>query len=136
MTAKVTKACGAEAAVRALSRGEPFTGLAARELCEVIQTFEDEGRLEIMKHNAYRGQATANLFWQAIQKAADEGDLQRLDEYVKRFGWLLGVVTRLWQAEAIEEKAAKGNSTEVDAILAEYRDADTAEGTGEDAPNN
>lgn len=110
MTAKGNQSAakhGGEGAVKAIQRGEELNGLAADELKTVEAIYQFAGRRAIVTENAMRTQAAANLYWNAIQKAAQTGDIDKLDGYVARFGWLVGVVSRLWQAEAAEEKAAE-----------------------------
>ena len=108
---------GGEGAVKAIQRGEELSGLAADELKTVEAIYQFAGRRAIVTDNAMRTQAAANLYWNAIQKAAQTGDIDKLDGYVARFGWLVGVVTRLWQAEAAEEKAAEAAGVGVVDVL-------------------
>lgn len=99
---------GGEGAVKAIQRGEPMQGIAAEEEQNVMIELETIGRAAIERQTAIRVQTAANLYWQAIQKAAQDGDLDKLDKYVARFGWLAGVAMRSWdqvgKSEKIENK--------------------------------
>jgi len=87
---------GGESAVKALKRGETHTGLAAEAELAVYEELEEQGRYAIVVRNAARVQAAADLYWNAVATAADSGDLELLDRYIKRYGWLAGVSLRAW----------------------------------------
>lgn len=106
---------GGEKAVKALTHGEPLTGLAAAAQADVETRLETEGRESIMRLNAIRTQAAAELYWNAIQKAAQDGDLAALDQYIARFGWLSGVAMRAWQTLAANERG-KTSATVLDVL--------------------
>lgn len=94
---------GGEAGVRALSKGEPLHGPAREAELMVRDELETTGRYSLIKRNAVRLQAVADLFWVAIQKAAEDQDIKALDRYVARFGWLAGASLRAW-AQLGQEK--------------------------------
>jgi len=105
---------GGAAAMEKIKQGKPFIGLAAEEEQRVSTEYELEGRLAIEKQTAIRLQTAQNLYWSAIQKAAQDGDLVALDRYVARFGWLAGVTLRAWdQVGKGEKKRDKKNIIEV-----------------------
>jgi len=87
---------GGAAAVQAISKGTAFTGLAATAQANVESDLVTKGQPALVVENATRVQAAARLYWDAISKAMDEGDLARLDHYIARFGWLVGVANRAW----------------------------------------
>ncbi len=87
---------GGEAAIERIRDGKPFTGLAHDEEVNVRNQLESVGRSEIVKENAIRLQVATNLFWNAVQKAVEDGDLDALDRYVSRFGWLASATLRAW----------------------------------------
>ena len=95
---------GGEGAIKRIQQGKPFLGLALEEEQRVADQYELEGRLEIEKQTAIRLQTAQNLYWSAIQKAAQDGDLLALDRYVARFGWLAGVALRAWDQVGKSEK--------------------------------
>lgn len=88
---------GGAAAIRSISEGKPFTGLAADAQKEVESDVEMKGQSEMMRENAVRAQTAVRLYWNAIGKALEDGDLALLDHYVARFGWLVGVANRAWE---------------------------------------
>lgn len=117
---------GGEAAVKAIQRGEPLTGLAAEAERAVYSELETEGRPALVIRNAARLQAACDLYWNAIQAVADQGNLKMLDSYIQRFGWLAGCSLRAWDAVR-KEQPDKSGADIVDAIKA----AREAKGGGE-----
>ena len=95
---------GGEAAINRIKEGTPFVGLALEEERRISAEYELSGRLELEKQSAIRLQTVQNLYWSAIQKAAQDGDLSALDRYVARFGWLAGVTLRAWDQVGKGEK--------------------------------
>lgn len=93
---------GGEGAVKAIQRGEAFKGLAASEERAVKAELEASGRAEMVRQEAVRLKTACNLYWTAVSKAADDGDIDALDKYVKRYGWLAGATLRAW-AQVKEE---------------------------------
>jgi hypothetical protein len=98
---------GGEAAISAIQRGEPFTGLALEAQLRVEEELAANGRKGMVNKNAIRLQACTDLFWDAIQKAAQDGDLERLDRYISRFGWLSGCSLRAWEQVRKEDPGGK-----------------------------
>jgi len=95
---------GGAGAVQAIQRGEPFKGLAASEERSVRAELQASGRAELVRQEAIRLKTACNLYWGAVCKAADDGDLQELDKYVKRYGWLAGATLRAWGQLADAER--------------------------------
>lgn len=95
---------GGAGALKQIQDGKPFTGLAAAEEQRVQTEYELAGRLELEKQTAIRLQTVQNLYWDAINKAAQDGDLIALDRYVARYGWLAGVSLRAWDQVGKGEK--------------------------------
>jgi hypothetical protein len=87
---------GGAAAIQALTSGAEFTGLAAETQKEVEADLVMRGQSAMVLENATRVQAAARLYWNAISKAMDDGNLANLDHYIARFGWLVGVANRSW----------------------------------------
>ncbi len=87
---------GGAAAVQALTTGAEFTGLAAEAQKDVEADLVIKGQSAMVLENATRIQAAARLYWNAISKAMDDGNLENLDHYIARFGWLVGVANRTW----------------------------------------
>lgn len=112
---RVTTKHGGEAAVKAIQRGEPLTGLAAIEERQVKADLEDLGRAELVKEMAIRLHVAARLYWNAIATVADRVSadkqqvaLLQLDKYVARFGWLAGATIRAWREVRVEEPDDSG----------------------------
>ena len=109
---------GGAGAVRAIQQGEPFRGLAAKEEHNVQADYAELGRAALVEENAVRLQTACRLYWSAVQKAADDGDLERLDGYIARFGWLAGASLRAW-AEVRKEEKARPVALDYDKIIKE-----------------
>jgi hypothetical protein len=101
---------GGEGAVKAIQRGEPFHGLAAETEQAVSAELADSGSYSMIEKNAIRLQTASELYWGAIMKAAEAGDLHSLDHYVARFGWLASVSLRAW-AQVRQEQRRKNDLT-------------------------
>jgi hypothetical protein len=99
---------GGASAVEAIRQGEPFTGLAAGEERSVREELQASGRAELVRQEAIRLKTACNLYWGAVCKAADDGNLETLDRYVKRYGWLAGATLRAWaQLGDVEREEAE-----------------------------
>ncbi|MDD5189918.1 MAG: hypothetical protein PHE50_02615 [Dehalococcoidales bacterium] len=110
---------GGEGAIKRIQAQKPLIGLAAHELESVKNDLEIKGISDMVRADAIRLQAVCNLFWDAVSKAAQEGDIPALDRYVARFGWLSGVTLRAWaQVQQNEKDAAKGGAHIVDVLNA------------------
>ncbi len=101
---------GGEGAVKKLSSGQEFVGLAHEAEHAVAVELETVGRASIVIRNARRLQAACDLFWNAVTKAAQVGDLESLDRYVARFGWLAGASLRAWAQVRQEDGDGRGAS--------------------------
>ena len=60
----------------------------------------------MLRQEAIRLKTACNLFWGALCAAADKGDVEALDRYVKRYGWLAGSTIRAWIAVGQAERDA------------------------------
>lgn len=112
---------GAAAAEKAIQKGLPFTGLAAAAQQSVEKDFQEKGRVALIVENATRAQAAARLYWDAIAKCADEGDINKLDGYIKRFGWLVSVANRSWETAGKEQPDNKKLNV-IDVLRGEQND--------------
>ena len=108
---------GGAGAVRAIQQGKPFKGLAAQAEREVLADLDAHGRGALVVENATRLQTACRLYWGAVCKAADSGDLEALDKYVKRFGWLAGAALRAW-GQVKQEGGDGKDATIVNAVTA------------------
>jgi hypothetical protein len=114
---------GGSAAVRDITRGEPLTGLAAQEERQVKLDLAESGRLAMLREIAVRAHTALRLYWNAVQTASDAGDLEALDGYVRRFGWLAGVAGRAWREVRTEEQIAPDLALDYDAMVEELQKA-------------
>lgn len=103
---KTRQTHGGESAVKSIQRGESFTGLAAQEERTVTADLETRGRREMVREQCIRLHTASRLYWNAVQSAADAGDLAKLDGYIARFGWLAGASLRAWAQLRGEEPDA------------------------------
>jgi len=109
---------GGAAGVKALTRGEEFTGLPALRETEVRNELAEQGRPVIVIRNAVRLQTVADLYFDAAIAAMQAGELQKADGYIKQYGWLAGAALRAWGAVATDEKdAARGGGASVIDVL-------------------
>ena len=97
---------GGEGALRAIREGRAFKGLAAQCEREVVADLEASGRGAMLREIAQRSHTAMRLYWGAVQSAVDAGDLDKLDTYIKKFGWLAGVAGRAWASVREEEKVS------------------------------
>ena len=104
---------GGEAAIKAIQMGDHLRGLAAKAENNVHSEFILDGHYSLVVRNATRLQAAADLFWDAILGAAEEGDLERLDRYVKRFGWLASSALRAWSQVKNESRKVEIDASHV-----------------------
>ena len=104
---------GGEAASKALLSGKPFTGLAVETEKAVTADLDTQGRAALVERLAIRAQVCTELYWQAVTSAADRGDLPALYRYISRFGWLVGVASRAWEAVRQDAKQNGGRLSEV-----------------------
>lgn len=109
---------GGEAALDRIKAGDALTGPAREAELAVTDELNTNGRRSLVVRNATRLQAACDLFWQAVTGAAERQDLQALDRYVARFGWLAGASLRAWAQVAAEEKEA-GQALDYERILAQ-----------------
>jgi hypothetical protein len=116
---------GGEAAVKAISKNEPFTGLAQEEKERVEAQLSLVGSLGVEKDLMTRLITATNLFWGAVEKAAQDGDIPALDRYVARFGWLATSSLRAIKQVVDHEKERGNDPIDAQGILDEYRKDDT-----------
>lgn len=115
---------GGEGAIRRISKGEPFIGIALDAQHAVEARLEAQGLESIVRENAIRLQAATDLYFGAVMKAAEEGDKAAFDSYIARYGWICGVTLRAW-AQVKQDRKGKGGR--LPEVLAAYRsDTDTS----------
>ena len=116
---------GGAAAVKAMLEGQPFKGLAAQAQREVVADLEASGRGAMLREIATKAHVCLRLYWNAVESACDKGDLDKLDLYCQRFGWLAGVTRRCW-ASVREEEQTSGRAGALDyaTLLSEKRQAE------------
>jgi len=114
---KATTRHGGAGAVKRVRDGRELTGIARDAELAVYDELETEGRYALVIRNAARLQACADLYWNAVSKAASDGDLDGLDRYIKRYGWLAGVSLRAW-AQVAQETPRDDGVLDYEAILA------------------
>ena len=104
---------GGPAAREAISQDKPFTGLALARQGEVIAELDAQGVDAIIERNAIRLQTAADLYFEALQKAAQDNDEKKFDGYVGRFGWLTAKTLLALQQVKQNRKQSKGKLSEV-----------------------
>jgi hypothetical protein len=119
---KARQVHGGEAALVKIKSGAPLAGLGAEAETAVIAELDIQGRPALVKRNATRLQAAADLYWNAVCKAAQDGDLQALDRYTARFGWISSVALRAW-AQVGQEDRTDDRQSVIDAALRDIKEA-------------
>ena len=87
---------GGEPALVDIKTGKTLRGPARDAELAVYDELSNDGRYSLVVRNASRLQAACDLFWSALVGAAERQDMQALDRYVARFGWLAGASLRAW----------------------------------------
>lgn len=102
---------GGAAAERAITKGDDFTGLAQQTEQQVSAELETEGAAGIVRRSAIRLQTVSDLYYQAILGATD---IEKLDAYAKRWGWLQGSALRAWaQVRELEKQESPQDITDI-----------------------
>lgn len=106
---------GGEKGIKQLQRGEPLTDLAAEaEVGVRTELASDAGLTGIVERDAVRLQSVADLFFAAVVKAAQDGDLANLERYSARFAWLTAAAVRAWLAtNDLQKKDGRNNILEM-----------------------
>ncbi len=125
---------GGAGAIRRISEGKPFIGLAKLAQDDVLARIETEGMTGELLLDATRLQAAADMYWPVFVKTLEEGDVERATEYLAKFGWLTNSAIRAWQAA--EKAKPKNDDKGVTEVLATYRTAATKPQEGQNAPDN
>ena len=108
---------GGGAAIDKIRKGEPLTGLAAEAEQNAIAELENKGVDSMAERNAVRLQAASDLYWNAVLKAAQDNDLEALDRYVARFGWLAGCTLRALEQVKKARRDSMKKGVSIDAVI-------------------
>lgn len=111
---------GGEAGVKALQRGQPMTGPAAAAELDARAAYEVDGAAAMILSQACRLEAACDLYWQALLAAATARDLDKVDSYAARFGWLANSSIRAW-CEVAKHDRSKGKGGKLAEVLECYR---------------
>jgi hypothetical protein len=87
---------GGAGAIKRLTTGKSFIGIARDAEIQVQNEYKIDGPGALELRDAQRLQAAADLYWNAVSKAAENGDLQAIDKYIQRYGWLASLALRAW----------------------------------------
>lgn len=99
---------GAASAEKALEKGTPMTGPAASAEIDARAGYEQDGAAAMILHQACRLEACASLYWDALLAAVTARDLDKVDTYAARFGWLANSSIRAWAEVERHNKHGKG----------------------------
>ena len=121
---------GGAAAEKAIIHDKPFSGLAQVRQDEIIEELQDQGVDAIIERNAIRLQTAADLYFEALKKAAQDEDEKRFDSYVGRFGWLTAKTLLAW---GNVKQSRKNNTGKLSEVLTFYTDETAAEGAQDTA---
>ena len=103
---------GGAVAVKAIEDGREFSGVALDQQHKIEAQLDTDGLEAIVKNTAVRLQTAADLYYGALLKAADDGNLEAMDRYTQRFGWLAAAALRAWSQVKTDRKN-KSNLSEV-----------------------
>jgi len=95
---------GGAGAMKRIADGTPFIGIARDAELQVRAEYEMDGAGMLELRNAQRLQAASDLYWGAVSKAAEAGDLASLDKFIARYGWLASLALRAWTEIRKREK--------------------------------
>lgn len=112
---------GAAGAERRLTTGAEFIGVAHDTELAVANELHNDGLTSMYRKRATRLQSVADLYYQAILGAKD---IETLDKWVQRYGWLQASALR---ALVVLRDLAKDEeqTPDIEAIRSKYRDANT-----------
>lgn len=111
---------GGSGAETRLTKGREFVGVARETEIAVTQELESDGLAGVYRKRALRLQTVSDLYYQAILGAENIDDL---DKFVKRYGWLQASALRSLVMLKELEKDQDQNAGVSD-IIARYRDSD------------
>ena len=114
---------GAAGAVDALIHGREFTPRGLAKQADVELELEERGIDAILERSAVRLQTVSDLFYDAIQAAAQSNDVDRIDHLSQRFGWIQSKAVLAWKEVKQNRKQNKGK---LDEVLDAYAAPDTA----------
>lgn len=109
---------GHERAVKALTSGADLRGLAANLEEAARVELATHGRRAILERNALRLQAVSDLFYGLLLGAMERGEVDDVDRFTRRFGWLTGSAQRAWEQVA---KESDPDADVLDAAITEAR---------------
>lgn len=108
---------GIERSIKALASGGDLVGRAHDAQLAVHSEIETDGVISLLRRNIERSQAVTDLIWNEIQAAVENGDSEHFAAWVKRHGWLVGVVNRAIQQLADFEKNGDKGTLDYEALL-------------------
>ena len=116
---------GGAGALKKVTRGIEFSGIAAAKEFEVRADYETQGPGAVILRNAVRLQVVSELYYDAIAKAAQDHDQAKLESALKVWGWVTNSSVRAWDLVRREMKGsdqAAMTKTVLDAIKAAQND--------------
>ena len=121
---------GAEGAIRRISEGKPLLGIARDMQLEVEEALETQGVEAIVLEGAVGLETAARLYKNAFLAAAERGDLEALDRYGQRYGWIQSKALLAWAQVKADRKGKGGRLAEVLAAYAKDTTNSQQEGQG------
>ena len=107
---------GVEGSIKRLADGRALVGRAYVAQAQVRSEMETDGAVVLLRRNVERTQAVTDLIWNEIQAAVEHDDSDEFDRWVRRFGWLIGVVNRAIQQLSDFEKAGDEGTSARDVL--------------------
>lgn len=99
---------GSGAAEVAVTKNEPFTGMALEASRIVQDELTELGPVGMARRDAIRLETVASMYFGLIQGCTDT---ETLDKYIKRWGWIQNSALRAWQYLAqLEREVNRGVS--------------------------
>ena len=115
---------GHRGAEKALQKGEPFRGLALVKEQQVSAELELDGVKALLIRDAIRLQTVADLYYDAILCAEQQGKIKTLDRYLKSHAGLTARAMQAWGIIRELQQQAGADAIDYEQILAQQRVAD------------
>lgn len=121
---------GGAGALHAIQHDKEFSPLAEAALVEVQALARELGAVGMVRRTTERLQVVSDLYYGAIEKAAQEHDTAQMTKLIQVWGWITNSAARGWLELAKHEKKDDGSAAM--AIIDQYR-SDINTGGNQDA---
>jgi hypothetical protein len=114
---------GGAGAVKAIQRGEPFTGFIHQAEQGVRDDLDGTNGLQnIVENDAVRLETAARLYYSAFIKADCAGEADKAIQYVKMYAWLQSAALRAWAQVKDHRSSGYNPKNVIDSMIREAGD--------------